>query len=151
MSKNEMLVGVPPEVVFAVLADPHAYSDWVVGAKRIRKYDRHWPEPGTSFHHTVGLGPIATRDKTTVVSIDMPRRLVLRARAMPAGVAEVAIDVWPDDAGSRVVIAERPLAGLGKMLYNPLLDLLIRARNAESLRRLRRIAEGRAAHVASPV
>lgn len=143
VARNETLVAAPPEAVFAVLADPHAYSDWVVGAKRIRYYDPSWPVPGASFHHTVGLGPLATRDRTTVVASDPPRRLVLAARAMPAGVAEVTLDIWPEHGGSRVAMTEKPIEGLGLALYNPLLDLLVRARNAESLRRLRVIAESR--------
>lgn len=145
MARNETLITAAPETVFSVLLDAHAYSDWVVGAKRVRHHDAAWPEPGSAFHHTIGFGPLATRDKTTIVALDYPRLIVLSARAMPAGLAEVSLDVWADEQGSRVVMTERPLAGLGRVLYNPALDLLIRARNAASLRRLQIIAEGRAA------
>lgn len=39
---------------------------------------------------------------------------------------------------------ERAVMGIAKALDNPLLDRLIQARNAESLRRFRAMAEGRA-------
>jgi len=36
-----------PEEIFAVLADGHAYDDWVVGAKQIRAVDADWPAKGS--------------------------------------------------------------------------------------------------------
>jgi uncharacterized protein YndB with AHSA1/START domain len=150
VAHNETLIKAPPEVVFAVLADPHAYSDWVVGARRIRRYDPTWPEPGSEFHHTVGLGPLTVRDKTTSVELDAPRRIVLEARAMPAGVARVAVDIRPEAGGSRVLMEEHPVRGPGAVLYNPVADMIVRLRNAESLRRLKVIAEGRAETAATP-
>lgn len=144
MAWNEMTTTASPQTVFAILSEPHAYSDWVVGAKRVRCYDPEWPAVGTAFHHTIGFGPIAIRDKTTVKSVDPPQGIVLLARAMPAGVAEVRVDISPDGRGSRVTMTEEPLTGLVTAVYTPLLDLIVRARNAESLRRLKVIAEGRA-------
>ena len=39
MAHNEVLVSAPPDAVFAVLSDPCAYPDFVVGTKEIRRYD----------------------------------------------------------------------------------------------------------------
>ena len=144
VSHNEVFIKAPPEVVFAVLADPHAYSDWVMGAKRIRHYDPTWPEPGSEFHHTIGIGLLAVRDKTTSVELNTPKRIVLEARAMPAGIARVAIDIEQEGDGSRVVMEEHPIGGPGAVFYNRIADLVVRVRNAESLRRLKEIAEARA-------
>jgi uncharacterized protein YndB with AHSA1/START domain len=143
VARNEISIKAPPSGVFAVLADPHAFSDWVVGAKRIRYYDPSWPQPGSAFHHTVGFGPLAVRDQTKVVEVDEPRRMVLEARAMPAGVAHVSIDIEPEVGGCRVTMIECPIRGPGSRVYNPVVDALVHVRNDVSLRRLQVIAEGR--------
>ena len=154
MAENEIHLEAPPEAVFAVLRDPCRYPDWVVGAKRIRGFDPEWPEPGTEFHHAVGAGPVELKDKTSVVAADEPvvepgtpgdGKLVLRARAMPMGVAVVRITVCEDErpghAGSRVVMHEQPTEGLGARIHNPVLDAAVHVRNAVSLWRLRRLVE----------
>ncbi len=145
MAHNDVVVAAPPEVVFSVLSDPRSYEHWVVGNKRVRRFDPAWPEPGSEFHHTLGIGPLALRDKTCVAEVDAPRYLVLHARAMPVGMAEVRLELTPEGPGTRVTLTERPIRGPAARFANPLLDLLIRARNAESLRRLRRLAEERKA------
>ena len=150
MAENEIYLDAPPEAVFDVLRDPRRYPDWVVGAKRIRGFDSDWPEPGSEFRHTVGVGPAELKDKTEVVAADEQAtdpgtpgdgELVLRARAMPLGVAMVRIAVSEDGKGSRVVMHERPTEGLGARLDNPVLDAAVHVRNAVSLRRLRRLVE----------
>jgi hypothetical protein len=154
MAENAIHLQVPPEAVFAVLRDPRRYPDWVVGAKRIRGFDHDWPEPGSEFHHAVGAGPAEVKDKTAVVSADEPvispgtpgdGELLLRARAMPLGVAMVRIRVSEETGGeqkgSRVVMEEWPSEGLGARLNNPLLDAAVHLRNAISLRRLRNLVE----------
>lgn len=154
MAENEIHLEAPPEAVFAVLRDPLRYPDWVVGAKRIRDYDPDWPEPGSEFHHAVGAGPAEVKDKTSVVAADKAviqpgtpgdGELVLRARAMPLGVAMVRIIVCEDSSagrkGSRVVMQEKPIEGLGARLNNPVLEAAVHCRNAVSLWRLRRLVE----------
>ncbi|MEW6472823.1 MAG: SRPBCC family protein [Actinomycetota bacterium] len=145
MARNDAMVDAPAEVVFSLLRDPRSYEHWVVGNKRVRRFDPAWPEPRSEFHHTVGFGPLAVRDKTCVAEVDPPTCLVLHARAMPAGVAEVRLDLTPQGAGTRVTITEQPISGPAARFSNPVLDLLVGARNAESLRRLRRLAEERQA------
>jgi uncharacterized protein YndB with AHSA1/START domain len=141
MARTQIHVAAAPERVFAVLADAWTYEHWVVGCKTIRTVDDTWPAPGATFHHSVGLGPITVRDSTTVLESDAPHRLVLRARARPAGVARVELDVTARDGGADVLMLERPVSGPPALLHNPLQDWLIDRRNRESLRRLKQLAE----------
>ena len=138
MAVTRRRIPQPPAAVLALLADGHRYSEWVVGAKRIRAVDPTWPEPGSQFHHTVGVGPLATRDRTEVIAFDRPDGpVVLKARAWPTGAGRVTITAHPDaSGGTEVVIDEVPVEGPAKSLHNPLLDGLIHLRNIESLRRM---------------
>lgn len=130
----------PPAAVFAVLSDPWRFADWIVGAKRIRAVDATWPEPGSRFHHRVGLGPFTIDDSTVLEEYEPDRRMVLRARARPAGVARVTIDLVPaGDSGTEVHMEEHPVSGFAERIDNPVLDVLIVARNQRSLRRLARL------------
>jgi uncharacterized protein YndB with AHSA1/START domain len=141
MARTTIDVSAEPERLFAILADPSCYDRWVVGCKDIRAVDGPWPEPGSRFHHSVGLGPVTVHDTTTVVESDEPRRLVLRARARPTGVALVELDLAPRDGGTGVVMTEVPVEGPAALLHNPVQDWLIDRRNREGLRRLKRLAE----------
>jgi uncharacterized protein YndB with AHSA1/START domain len=143
VARNQIEVTVPPSVVFAVLADPARYRDWVVGAREIRGFDHDWPAPGASFRHRFGLGPAAVSDVTTVLAADPPAELVLVAGFGPVGAAKVRIRVDRSGPGSLVTMEERPVSGpLGAVRGARLLDLAIQVRNAESLRRLRHLAQG---------
>jgi hypothetical protein len=64
--------------VFAVLCDPKADADWVVGSHSIRPADADWPAVGSRFHHRVGAGPLTVKDHTKVLGVDPPRRLAPR-------------------------------------------------------------------------
>jgi uncharacterized protein YndB with AHSA1/START domain len=141
VSRAEISIDVPPERVWAVLADPDSYSRWVVGSKNVRDADAGFPAPGTRFHHTVGIGPISIDDHTKVLAADPPRRLELLARARPLANAHVTIEVRPASAGSTVSMSESAGDLLSKLLINPLTGPLISVRNAESLQRLRQLSE----------
>ncbi|HVM18983.1 MAG TPA: SRPBCC family protein [Egibacteraceae bacterium] len=143
MSRTVAYVNAPVERVFEVLLDPTTYAYWVVGAKQIRAVEDAWPQPGSGFHHTVGVGPFATRDETRVVRIDEPSLLELEARAWPAGQARVRMELSGEGDRTRVVMKEEPSAGPAKRLHNPLLDALTHVRNTVALKRLARVAEGR--------
>lgn len=136
-----MHLDAAPEAVFDVLADARRYADWVVGAKHIRDVDGNWPEPGSRFHHRVGFGPIDVADSTVVEVIEPPRRLVLRARARPAGIARVSLELAPGaGGGTDVEMREDVISPIASRLDNPGLQALIRLRNRKSLRRLERAA-----------
>lgn len=145
MAENTTSIDATPEQVFDVLLDAWTYKDWVVGADDIRAVDPEWPAPGSFFHHTVGMGPAKVDDNTKIVSVDPPRRLVLEARARPAGVAHVEFLVEPSpDGGSTVTIEEHPIDGPSAALPDVLTNVGLKLRNAETLRRLRHVVLERA-------
>jgi uncharacterized protein YndB with AHSA1/START domain len=145
MSRNETLIDAPPDAVFRVLADARRYSEWVVGASRIRSVDANWPEPGASFGHRIGLWPFVLHDETRVVRRDDERRLTLRAEIGALGAATVDLLLEPDGPDrTRVSMEERPVTGPIRWVHNPLQDRAFWLRNWLSLQLLKRIAEGHA-------
>ena len=143
MALNEIHIEAPPERVFAVLADWRSYGDWVVGSRHMRGADPGFPAAGTRFHHQVGWGPLTLNDHTTVLEVDQPRKLVLKAKARPLGTAVVHLEMHAENGGSRVYMREDPGDTLSAFVFNPLTHLLVRGRNVESLQRLKRLAEER--------
>ena len=143
MSRTVAFIKAPPDQVFTVLANPYSYEYWVVGCKRIRDVEAEWPQPGSAFFHTVGVGPVATRDETRIVRIEAPHLIELDAHAWPAGEARVTLRVQADAGGSRIEMVEEPTSGPARWLHNPVLDAAAHARNTVALRRLARVAEGR--------
>ncbi|HWH32142.1 MAG TPA: SRPBCC domain-containing protein [Egibacteraceae bacterium] len=144
MARTETVIAAPVEQVWAALMDPWLYTQWVVGNKRVRGVDGDWPRPGSRFHHTVGLGPLATRDFTRLVTAQEHRRVELDAHAWPVGTARVVLELEPVDGGTRVVMHEEPTRGPAKWMETRLLHGFTHGRNVESLRRLRRMVEHRA-------
>ena len=142
MPVNEIEVEAPPAAVWAVLADPPTYEEWVVGNKEIRDHDPKWPDAGTEFHHKVGFGPVAVKDKTVSLEAVTSRRLVMNVRAFPAGQGVVTFDLTETGQGTHVRMEELPAGGPVKRVW-PALVPLVKVRNAETLRRLRRLAERR--------
>ena len=138
-------MSVSPDEVFAVLANPYSYENWLVGCKKIRSVEGEWPAPGSLFHHRVGFGPIEIADNTKAIESDAPRRLVLEARARPVGVARVAFDLEPHPEGTLVTMTETPVRGVAARFHNAVLDGMVKGRNAESLRRLQKLFERDAA------
>jgi hypothetical protein len=141
MARNEIVVGVAPDEMFTLLLDPFVYPKWVVGTRQVREVDTDWPRMGARFHHSVGVGPISTRDSTKILSSRPPFDLDLEVRFRPLGVACVSLRL--SDAGGgrcRIVLTEDPIAeGLRGRAW----DAVVHARNALSLWRLRRLAESR--------
>jgi uncharacterized protein YndB with AHSA1/START domain len=127
-----------PDQVWAVLADPMRYAEWVVGAQEVRGFDGEWPARGARFHHTVGLGPIRIHDNTSVLECTPSRRLVLRARARPFGHARVELELTASEGGTRVEMTEEPTSPVAKF-GRRVLDPLIHTRNVEALRRLEQL------------
>ena len=140
-SVTSMDMQVSPARVFETLIDARAYERWLVGCKRIRAVDRSWPSLGSRFHHEVGVGPLSIKDSTRVVELEEGRELLLEARARPAGIAAVRISVEPNGDGSTVTMAEEVRSGPSKMIPKPITDVMVHARNKESLRRLKNLLE----------
>lgn len=145
MAVNTVNIDAPPAAVFAVLRDGFSYVDWVVGTQKIRDVDPHWPAPGSHLHHTFGIGPLTISDTSKVLAVEPDRMLEMEARAWPAGTARILLTLEPAGSGTRLTIEEHPLHGPGRMVHNPILDLTIKLRNVETLRRLKKLAERRAA------
>lgn len=144
MSRNEVVIQATPEQVWEALLNPWLYTQWVVGNKRIRGVDPDWPAVGSRFHHTVGVGPLMTRDETRIVALRPREHLELDAHAWPVGTAKVSLTLEPAEGGTRVVLVEQPTRGPARWMENPLLHGLTHGRNVESLRRLKRVVEQRA-------
>ena len=138
MSTRQM--DVPLERVFAVLATPATYADWVVGSDIIRGAELNWPAVRSRFYHRVGWGPFKVKDHTEVIDVDPPRRLILHARARPVGTALVALALEPRDGGTYVTMIETGGDPLSRLSINPLTEPLVKRRNDVALCRLERIA-----------
>lgn len=142
MSRNTRLVRCTPEDVFRVLEDGWLFPAWVVGASRMRDVAADWPRPGSRLHHSFGTWPLLLDDSTVALEYEPPRRLVMKARGWPIGEARVTIQVKPHPDGSLVRIQEEAVAGPGSVIPQPLLDIPLQLRNAETLHRLAYLAEG---------
>jgi len=140
VATNERYMAVPPEAVWAVLADPGGYGYWVVGSKVIRDAEPEWPAPGAKFHHTIGVGPLTLSDHTESLQADAPRLLKLRAKGRPAGTATVTLELEPRAGGTLVRITENPDGVFSVLALNPVTHVATKLRNAESLMRLEELA-----------
>ena len=89
------------------------------------------------LHHELDGG---IEDSTSVIDSEACRRLVLRARARPAGIAEVVLTIEPNGSGSKVQMEEKAVEGPAALIPELVLAPLIKARNIESLRRLGELA-----------
>ena len=119
MATARTFIHAAPEDIFNVLSNPETYEYWVVGCQQIHDADEAFPEPGSSFEHRIGVGPLEIQDITTVVE------LRIQGRA----------------SGTEVEMRQQPAAGPIAKLDNPLQQLFTSVRDRECLRRLRRLAE----------
>jgi uncharacterized protein YndB with AHSA1/START domain len=142
VAHNSIHINASPEAVFAVLADPRSYAYWVVGSREVRSADAHWPAPGSAFDHAVGIGPLRIRDVSYVEEARPPELLQLRTKARPLGTARVTLRLRPSGAGTDLTMVEDPADRLTALGFNRLTHGLVRVRNARSLDRLKRLAEG---------
>lgn len=121
-------------VLFAVLLDPYTYPRWLVGTKNIPALSTFWPEAGSYFKHTVGFGPFAIPDRTTVRNVETPHHLTLFVRARPIVEAVVQFDVTTKGSTCTLRMTETPV-GVYKVVA-PIAVPLSRARYERSLQRL---------------
>lgn len=134
-----------PSEVFAVLADPATYPNWLLGASEIREIDDNWPSPGAKFHHMVGVKPFVIPDSTEVIDVEPDRRLKLRVRSRPLVVAEATFEIVGDDDRCVVTLTEEPAFRPIADILRPLIDPVLHARNHRSLERLADVVRRRAA------
>jgi uncharacterized protein YndB with AHSA1/START domain len=140
MATTHRYMPVPPSAIWAVLADPDGYEYWVPGSKAIRDADAGFPAPGTMFHHTLGFGPFTLRDHTEVLEAEPPRRLRLKAKGRPLGVATVELELEPEGSGTRVRMTENFASYTAPLRLLPPLHWATNLRNEESLMRLEELA-----------
>ena len=140
MAKNCVSTSLSPEDVFVHLLDPWRYPEWLLGASTMRDVDDSWPEVGSSFHHRVGFGPLKINDRSKILEIDAPRRLVLHVRATPAVQGIVTFTVEPTAEGSILWLEEGPALKIGQLL-RPVLDPATHVRNKASLQNLADLME----------
>ncbi|WP_410586937.1 SRPBCC family protein [Amycolatopsis sp. lyj-23] len=144
MPEVSRVIDVPPEAVFAVLADGWLYAGWVVGSSHIRDVDGDWPAVGSRIHHSVGPWPIHIQDVTVVRAVEPGLSLSLEAHGWPLGAAAVGLTLVPHGEGQTLVrMTEHVVRGPGKVLPESLLALIVKPRNNESLARLADLATGK--------
>lgn len=143
MAHVKRTIPVPPDQVFAVLADGWTYSDWVVGTAHIRDVDPGWPAVGSRVHHKAGPWPLSLKDKSTVVAVIPDRQLTLKAGLWPLGQAHVDITLEPVGTDATLVsIEEQFEEGPLLLVRNKVNDIVLHQRNVEALRRLSDLAVG---------
>lgn len=143
MSTTSRPIAAGPERVWEVLADGWLYPLFVVGATRMRDVDETWPAVGSRLHHSVGVWPALINDTTEVLEVDEGSRILLLARAWPAGQAHVDISLQPNGQSTVVTIVEEATAGPAALVPKPIQDPQLHLRNIETLRRLSFVVEGR--------
>ena len=143
MARSERVIAASPEAVYEVLADPRGYAYWVIGSMEVRSASPDWPQPGSRFDHTVGMGPLRIKDHTVVEEAHPNRFLQLRAKARPLGKARVKLELEEERGDTRVTMIEDPADALTAFVFMPITHLMTRARNLRSLDRLAELAEGR--------
>jgi uncharacterized protein YndB with AHSA1/START domain len=141
MARNEAYVEAPPSAVWDVLKDPFAYPRWVVGSRRTVTADPEWPEPGSAFKVEVGAGPLSYLDRSESKEVEPGRRIVLNAGGGGWAGARVEITLRPVGDGTHVTLVEDPTGPSKPLRALPPLQLAIKLRNVESLRRLKGLVE----------
>lgn len=144
MIEVSRVMPVPPERVWAVLADGWTYAGWVVGNAHVRDVDDDWPGEGSGLHHKAGVWPLQVPDVSTVVAVAPGRMIELEARLWVVGRGRVRIELDAVGADStRVTLGERAVSGPASLLPLSVQKLLLHYRNVEALARLQDIAVGR--------
>lgn len=144
MAHTEKIVHAPVEALFAVLCDPSSYQHFVVGTKRVRRFDPRWPEPGTTLHHTVGVGPLALRDKTDAIEAIPPTHLVTRPHIRPFVITESRFELERQGDNALLRLDEYAVGGPLAPIWPGPLDWLMALRNRKVVHRIARLAEHRA-------
>jgi uncharacterized protein YndB with AHSA1/START domain len=141
MARNEIVIDAPPSDVYETLLDAASYPKWVVGAKKLGGVDASWPRRGSRFYPKVGAGPVEMVDNTQLLEKQENRLVVLcvQLRPLATGVVRLALTAKARGRKTRVVMTEDATSGPLSWFKNPITTATIVARNAVSLRRLRRL------------
>jgi uncharacterized protein YndB with AHSA1/START domain len=135
------LIERPVEDVWAVLADPTCYGDWVVGTSKSTPGDGIWPDVGADITYTVRLGRWSLHGKTVVRRCEAPHLLELEAESGWLGTARIALEVRPWGRNALVIVDEHPLRGSAAKLHNTAFDAFVQMRHRSMLARLADMVE----------
>ncbi|THA76181.1 SRPBCC family protein [Streptomyces sp. A0592] len=141
MAVRHQLVRCPPHRVWAVLADPTLYGEWVVGPSASTPLDVTWPAPGSRLRYTIRLGPWSAEGTTTVRHQEAGRELELEAAFKSLGTARIFLQLRPWGEETLVVCDEHPLRGPGGSLHNSVSEAALQLRHRGMLPRLARLVE----------
>ncbi|MFC9635786.1 SRPBCC family protein [Streptomyces mirabilis] len=142
MAVHHQLIRRPPHAVWAVLADPTCYEEWVVGPTRSVPLDRTWPAVRSRLRYAVRLGPWSADGVTTVRHQESGSELALEASFEPLGTAKIFLQLRPwGEEETLVICDEHPLCGLGGTLHNAVSEALFLLRHRGMLARLARLVE----------
>ena len=143
MATTDIVIEAPASAVYATLLDAWTYEVWVGGAKRIRDVDPNWPAPGSRFHHSVGIGPLQTRDQTQLLQRETDRLVVLQVQIWPIGEGTVRLELEDLGERTRVVMHETFTNGPAAWADNRLQQLAVKLRNDWGLDQLKTVVEQR--------
>lgn len=143
MATTAITIDTPARAVYDSLLDPWTYEVWVQGAKNIRKVDAAWPEPGSRFHHSVGVGPLMTRDETTMLRHEPDRLVELNMQLWPLGEGIVRLELHEEDGQTHVTMYEEFIKGPVAVLDNVVQQVALKLRNDWSLDKLKDVVEQR--------
>ncbi|MFE2070433.1 SRPBCC family protein [Streptomyces sp. NPDC059467] len=142
MAVDHQLIRRPPHAVWAVLADPACYGEWVVGPTRSVPLDQTWPAVGSRLRYTVRLGFWSADGVTTVRHQEPGSELELEASFKRLGTARIFLQLRPwGEEETLVICDEHPLRGLGGTLHNAASEALFLLRHRGMLARLARLVE----------
>ncbi|MEU6850406.1 SRPBCC family protein [Actinacidiphila alni] len=142
MAVRHQLIERSPQQVWAVLADPGRFHEWVVGVADSVPGDSDWPKVGAHLTYKVVLGPWTGSGRTVVRRSEEPCLLELEAESGALGTARIALEVRPwGDTDSLVIIDEHPLRGAAGSLHTAAADVFIQLRHRGMLKRLADVVE----------
>ncbi|MEU9098587.1 SRPBCC family protein [Streptomyces sp. NPDC048361] len=141
MAIRHQLINRSPADVWAVLADPERYGEWVVGPDSSTPLDDTWPKSGSRLRFTLRVGPWSGDGKTTVRHSEAHKELELEAKFKALGSARIFLQLRPWGTGTLVICDEHPLRGLGGALHNPVTEALLQLRHRGMLPRLAKVVE----------
>ncbi|MEU2574376.1 SRPBCC family protein [Streptomyces anulatus] len=141
MAVRHRLIERPLEDVWAVLADPTRYGDWVVGTSESTPREGTWPDVGADITYTVQLGWWSAQGRTVVRRCEAPHVLELEAESGWLGTARIALKVRRWGRNTLVIIDEHPLRGPAAKLHNTAIDAFVQVRHRTMLARLAEVVE----------
>lgn len=141
MADDWILVDAPAQSIFSVLADPSQYEVFVVGNSQIRRFDPRWPQPGTRFHHLLGVKPLVVAGSSLSLATDYETYLVLETGMGILGATLTTFYLMETPDGTKLEVREEPWSGLVARFWSKAVDIALDRRNRLLLRRLKRLSE----------